>query len=139
MAKGKVTRRIGSILKAKGMSKAEFARRTGIKEQTVQSWFRDQGSPKADCVVQVANTLEISLNFLFGVRQEKNLDLKTALSKECLLIYMEKHKMKTKHPNYRILTKGTTSKVAPVDVRGWERMVELVAWLKPRLRNSQPK
>lgn len=55
-----ISERIYRILKEKGISQIEFAKRTGISQSTVSDWRRKGTNPSADKIMVICEVLDIS-------------------------------------------------------------------------------
>ena len=58
---------IRAARKAAGLSQEELGERLGVVSQTVSKWERDESSPDAALLPELANTLGVSLDRLFGL------------------------------------------------------------------------
>ena len=67
-----ISERIYSILKEKGISQIEFAKRTGISQSTVSDWRRKGTNPSADKIMIICEVLEISPYELLSGSDSKN-------------------------------------------------------------------
>ena len=60
--------RLSRARDATGMSAAQFARRLGVKTQTVQAWENDRSEPRANRLSMVAGLLNVGVPWLlYGV------------------------------------------------------------------------
>lgn len=55
-----ISERIYSIMKEKGISQIEFAKKTGISQSTVSDWRRKGTNPSADKILVICEVLDIS-------------------------------------------------------------------------------
>lgn len=61
------TRRLIEARRAKGLSQMDFALELDVSVSTVSFWETDQRQPKLDKLPGIAETLEVSLDWLLGV------------------------------------------------------------------------
>lgn len=55
-----ISERIYNIMKEKGISQIEFAKKTGISQSTVSDWRRKGTNPSADKILVICEVLDIS-------------------------------------------------------------------------------
>jgi len=67
MASGiELINRIDEILSEKGKSRKEFAKELNIQPNTMGNWKTNNSMPPADTIVQIANALEVSTDWLIN-------------------------------------------------------------------------
>lgn len=55
-----ISERIYNIMKEKGISQVEFAKKTGISQNTMSDWKRKRTNPSADKIGVICEALDIS-------------------------------------------------------------------------------
>ena len=65
--------------KAAGLSQEALGEALGVVSQTVSKWERDESSPDAALLPELANTLGVSLDRLFGRQTREYMDAATAV------------------------------------------------------------
>ena len=56
-----ISDRIFAVLKEKGISQKEFSRQSGIPESTISDWKKKGNTPKAESILAICRTLDISV------------------------------------------------------------------------------
>ncbi len=56
--------RLGAAREAAGLSRADLARRMGVRPQTVAGWEDDRAEPRANKLQKLAGVLNVSLSWL---------------------------------------------------------------------------
>ena len=81
--------------KAKGISKEEMAAKLNVVRQTVSKWENGLSVPDAGVLIDMANLLEVSVNQLLGIAEDKKSE---DLSEELVKLneQLEKQKQKEK-------------------------------------------
>lgn len=67
-----ISEKIYRVLKEKGISQIEFAKRTGISQSTVSDWRRKGTNPSADKILVICEVLDISPYELLMEGDSKN-------------------------------------------------------------------
>jgi len=62
--------KVAAIRKKKGLSQAELAEKVGIIGVTIGRYERDEIKPSIDVAAKIADTLEVSLDYLVGSSDE---------------------------------------------------------------------
>ncbi len=123
------------LLEEKGMSQAEFSRRTGIATTTISDWRKKNTNPGSDKVMIICKALEVTPEYLLsGVCEDSERGRETTymvipkgtderlllerfdkldwLERKHLLEYAEKLAEKRKHTAYASEKKKTMQKIA---------------------------
>jgi len=58
--------RLKSIMKERGITQTELAKRTGIRQSSISDWLNDRYEPKQDKVYIIAKALNVSPAWLLG-------------------------------------------------------------------------
>lgn len=69
-------KRLSEARKKKGLSQSEVAKGLGTKAPVISRYERDEAKPSIEAAANIANMLDISLDFLVG-NTEQELDSKT--------------------------------------------------------------
>lgn len=67
-----ISEKIYSLMKEKGISQMEFAKRTGISQSTISDWRRKGTNPSADKIMVICKVLDISPYELLSDGNSKN-------------------------------------------------------------------
>lgn len=62
----KFGKRIQTILSIKNMTQRELSDKAGISEVTLSRYIHENREPKADILVNIANALNVSIDYLLG-------------------------------------------------------------------------
>ena len=82
-----ISQRIFNILKEKHLTQKDFSANSGISESTISDWKKKGTNPAADKLSAIAESLEVSLDFLItGKEKSSSTDL-TADEQELLTYY----------------------------------------------------
>jgi transcriptional regulator with XRE-family HTH domain len=58
--------RLKELIKQKGLEQKQLGERIGVPQQTINSWFRGQATPKLSKLCELADALNVSLDYLVG-------------------------------------------------------------------------
>ena len=61
-----ITNRIFELIKERGLSQKEFAKKTGISEAAISDWKRKGTNPSASKIIEICNCLQVSPEELLG-------------------------------------------------------------------------
>ncbi len=78
-ARTTVALNISKYLKLRGKSQVSLANYLGITKAAVSNWISSTTSPDINTIAKICEYLEISVNDLFGVYDEKNLSVEEKL------------------------------------------------------------
>lgn len=67
-----ISEKIYNIMKEKGISQIEFAKRTGISQSTISDWRRKGTNPSADKIMAICGALDVTPYELLSDGDSKN-------------------------------------------------------------------
>lgn len=62
--------RLRQALREKGLSTTVFAELAGVRAETIRKCFSDSRVPRADCLVAICETHNLSADWLLGLKEE---------------------------------------------------------------------
>ena len=68
--KNQFAQRLNILLKEKGLSKRELARKTGLSAMSISDWTTGKIQPTAESIFIIANYFSVSADFLLGLEDE---------------------------------------------------------------------
>ncbi|AXY24941.1 hypothetical protein CL176_02255 [Suicoccus acidiformans] len=66
----KISDRIRAALHNKGITQAELSKLTGISKSVISEWLSDKYEPKQDKIYIMAEALDVSPSWLFGISDQ---------------------------------------------------------------------
>lgn len=93
-----LSEKILKLRKANGLSQDELSERLGISRQSISKWESGQVTPELDKIVKLAETFDISTDYLLQPNETDDLILKTIiLEKQQGEILQQQGKIQKKH------------------------------------------
>lgn len=65
---------IKKLRTALNLSQVELAKKLGVSKQSVSNWENDNIQPSIDMLVKIAKSLNVSTDYLLGLKTEKTID-----------------------------------------------------------------
>lgn len=66
---------IKKLRMALNISQVELAKKLGVSKQSVSNWENDNIQPSIDMLIKIAKCLNVSTDFLLGLKVEKTIDV----------------------------------------------------------------
>jgi len=122
MSASELSKRIKLMMEGKELSVKELAERARIKPVTIYQWLRGESTPGAESLGKLANGLEVSTDFLLGLKSYDDVDAATIAIRESQAIYLRNAGIGATHPDYVLYEKLAASKSSPMNVEGWKQL-----------------
>ncbi len=122
MSAAELSQTIKLIMKAKRISVKELAQRARLKPATIYEWLRGESTPGAESLVKLANGLEVSTDFLLGLKPYDGVDAEGIVIRESQAIYLRSQGIGSNHPDYALYETLAASKSSPMNVDGWKQL-----------------
>lgn len=71
-----VANRLSMMLEEKNMTQRKLSELIGVSEVTISRYLNGSRSPKADIIIDIANALDVSVDYLLGREDQKNISKK---------------------------------------------------------------
>lgn len=68
----KTIERMKEIMNEKGIKQVELAKALGLSKTTINAWFNNNSDPKTDQLEQIADTLNVSVEYLVTGQERKD-------------------------------------------------------------------
>lgn len=88
--------RIKDLREQKSLTQAELARKLGITRSSVNAWEMGISVPSTQYVVELANTFDISTDYLLCVDKSASIDISGLSEKDVQLVYQIINHLKKK-------------------------------------------
>lgn len=72
--------RFCSLLESKGMTKADFCKKTGVRQGALSNWATRGTMPSADLAITISNALNVSTDYVLGKTDILNYDSNVGFS-----------------------------------------------------------
>ena len=71
-----VANRLSMMLEEKNMTQRKLSELIGVSEVTISRYLNGSRNPKADIIIDIANALDVSVDYLLGREDQKNISKK---------------------------------------------------------------
>lgn len=67
-----ISNRIKAIRIKRNLSQSELAEKIGVKQKDISRWENNIHSPSINCIIKLCNVLNISADYLLGIKDLNN-------------------------------------------------------------------
>lgn len=75
MRQSTIDKRLKILISYFGITQKELSQMTGIREQTISNYFTAQRDPKVSMIIKIAETFQVSPNWIIGYGSDDHMEL----------------------------------------------------------------
>ena len=96
MAEKYVCNLLKSLRKDAGLTQKELADKVGVTNSTISFYEQEERSPSVDMIIRLAEIFNVSVDYLLGIDQKKNINLSGLKEEDIQLIHCMVEHLKNK-------------------------------------------